>query len=280
MSRSSGPQLLLWIDEAGSPEKRRYAEYALQQGFTPKTLAQRLRMDQRDLGRWFKRKGNGNGAILGDIALILKSSVWEVRARVAPENLSADNLARVERALLDDVRTNVEGYREPQEVAKQVKATLASCRPETRRMVLTQYARDRVKQVEDVDASSAAVSADVYWSVTAHEDPKTSIARRDAMPEPAPYYAASEAAVEKLTGLASLPIPLRPVRQPQELARALLMHAECLRKFVRSGQRAFSENDVSHSVTDLLKALAKKGWPSAMLDAARQHYDQYFSEGL
>jgi hypothetical protein len=257
--RASAPQLAVWIDKAGSPEKRHLAEAALSRGFAPVTLAKRVGMDQRELGRWFRRAGNGNGQILQEVVHALNSRLWEVRAQVAPDNLSVDDLRRIQGALLEDVRTNLEGYREPREFAKKVKTKLESCRPETRRTVLAQYTRDRMNQTADLEAA---------W--------------RDAtIPVPTTrHHAASEAAVQRLGVLADLPVPPRPPRQPQELAQELFMFAQQLRGFVYAGKQAFSEDDVAKSVSAVLKTLAQKGWPTSVLGAARQHYDQHFSEGL
>lgn len=254
--------MLEWAEHAGSPAKRCLAALALERGFTPTKLAAKVRRDQGWIGRWFRREGDGDGHLLEKVCKALGTSGQPI-------------LDLFERKLLDDLKTNLERYPDPQSFARQVRSKLSSCRPETRARVLAEYALRCARQQDGLSIAVRALAhASAAVGTAGYE------ARAEAVPEPVPYHAASEAAAEKLAGLASFQVPLRPVRQPQELARALLMHAECLRKFVRSGEQTFSEKDVSHSVTDLLKALAKKGWPGAMLDAARQHYDRYYSEGL
>ena len=125
---------------------------------TPAILGTKLRMVPRDLGRWFKRTGNGDGQILHDVARVLKTSVLKVRASVAPENLSTDDLKRLEEAVLDDIRANIERYPEPAAFAKEVRAKLAFCRAETRREVLTAYARERANQGAALQSSVRAVA--------------------------------------------------------------------------------------------------------------------------
>lgn len=271
----------MWIKQAGSEEKRYLAKLALARGFAPVSLASRVGMDQRDLGRWFKRSGNGNGQILADVAAALKTSTLQVRVRVSPKNLTAADLARAERDLLSDVRYNVEAYPDPESFAKAVRVRLATCRPETRRAVLTKYARDRELQADGLAQSIAALYADLRSDASSTDFASTK-SRRDALPQPTPYHAAEEAAIASLERSAGLIVPLKVPRTTSELAKSLFAYSRSLAVFKdrRTGERVFSNERVSELVGDLLCALGKAGWPAAIRDAAHAQYNSYFGRKL
>lgn len=275
--RSSEPQLAVWAERAGSVEKRCLADLALARGLAPVSLASRVDMDQRDLGRWFKRAGNGDGRILRAVAGALKTTPLEVRVRVSPESLTIDDLARAERELLSDIRSNVDAYPDAKSFAKSVKAKLATCRPETRRMVLTRYAQGRVQQEEGLTKSVAALYADLDHSISSPTDFAATKARRDALPQPAPYHAAQEAAIATLQRFAGLSVPLKIPGAASALVKELLAYARSLEAFkdCRTGERFFNEARVSRLVDGMLIALGKAGWPPAIRAAAREQYQSY-----